>query len=826
MTSRLRAPFAVVLTTALVLLLWGMSAPGAPAQDRPDRAEVTLRGQVLADDTGEPLQGATVAVLRVPDATLVTGGITNAEGWFRVANVPAGQYHVRISFIGFAPVEQADLQLSPDTPERDLGAVRLVPATAEAEGVEVTARRELMEVQIDRTVFNVKDQITAIGGSASDVLQDLPSIEVDIDGNVSYRGNENVAIHINGRPSTLSGEALASFLKSLSAETVERVEVIPNPSARYEPDGMAGIINIVLAKNRAAGWSGGVTAGTGTNDSYNGSLNVGYQSGDWQLFSTYGYRYDTRESSGTRLRENLLQSPSVLLNQRSADERTRQSHAWTTQTEYQVGTGTTLGLQTVLSTRGGVEDGRTTYEERMAGVLDNEFARLVDGTRDDLGVDTRLSFDHDFAAEDHTLSAEVRYEREWEDETGRYAEHPLLDGGAIGDPLRRDDEWTEEAEQEGTLRLDYTRPLGALALETGYQGSLRAEETDQRYQRALIDDPAVGTTISAFGFDEQIHAGYGILSADLGPVGLQAGLRAEQALTTFVLDTSNEAFDNDYFSLFPSAFLTYELTEGQQMRLSYSKRVNRPRTWQLNPIDDNEDPTFRRIGNPFLQPEYVHAFEASYVRHWSALTLTTSPYFRRTVNEVQWRETFSADGVTTLSFANAAASNSYGAELIAALSMGSRLRGNASLNGYRVVTDASNLDTDLSNDALAYSGRVNLTVQPRDGLDLQLSQYYRSPVTIAGGRIGARSMMTIGARQELLDGKASLGLQARDVLGTMGFHITRRDDSFYQVTDRDWGARQLSVSLTYNFGRSGTDRPDREGRGGAGDFGDEGGQMQ
>lgn len=825
MTSRLRTSFVPLLAAALVLLLWGVSAPGAPAQDRPDRAEVPLRGQVLADDTGAPLQGATVAVLRAPDATLVTGGITDAEGEFRVGNVPAGRYHVRISFIGFAPVEWADLRLGPDAPAQDLGVVRLAPATAEAEGVEVTARRELMEVQIDRTVFNVKDQITAVGGSASDVLQDLPSIEVDIDGTVSYRGNENVAIHINGRPSTLSGEALASFLKSLSAETVERVEVIPTPSARYEPDGLAGIINIVLVKNRAAGWSGGGTAGGGTNESYNGSVNVGYRSGDWRLFSTYGYRYDTRESSGTRLRETLLQSPSVLLNQRSADERTRQSHAWTTQTEYRAGTGTTLGLQTVLSTRGGSEDGHTTYEERRAGVLDTEFARLVDGTRDDLGFDTRLSLDHDFAAEDHTLSAELRYEREWEDETGRYAEHPLLDGGAIGDPVRRDDEWTAEAEQEGTLRLDYTRPLGALALETGYQGSLRAEETDQRYQRTLIDDPAVGTTISAFGFDEQIHAGYGILSADLGPLGLQAGLRAEQALTTFVLDASNEAFDNDYFGLFPSAFLTYEPTEGWQVRLSYSKRVNRPRTWQLNPIDDNEDPTFRRVGNPFLRPEYVHAVEASYVRHWSALTLTTSPYVRRTVNEVQWVETFSADGVTTLSFANAAASSAYGAELIAALSLGPRLRGTASLNGYRVVTDASNLDTDLSNDALAYSGRANLTVRPRDGLDLQLSQYYRSPISIAGGRIGARSMTTVGARQEMLGGRASLGLQARDVLGTMGFHIRRRADSFYQVTDRDWGARQLSVSLTYNFGRSGPARPDRGGRGGADGFGGEGEPM-
>jgi outer membrane receptor protein involved in Fe transport len=260
--------------------------------------------------------------------------------------------------------------------------------------------------------------------------------------------------------------------------------------------------------------------------------------------------------------------------------------------------------------------------------------------------------------------------------------------------------------------------------------------------------------------------------------------------------------------------------EGQQMRLSYSKRVNRPRLWQLDPVDDNEDPTFRRVGNPFLGPEYVHAFELSYVRHWEALTLTTSPYFRRTVNEIQWRERFDPSGVTILTFENAASSNSYGAELIAALSLNRRLRGNLSVNTYRVVTDASNLDTDLSHDAMVYSGRANLIVTPRTGLDLQLSQFYRSPVDIAGGQMGARSMMTIGAKQELFDGKASIGLQARDVLNTMGFDLTRRDASFYQETSRDWGGRQVSVSVAYTFGQPKKKGRDRDRRGGGDDFGD------
>jgi len=265
-----------VLGGLLLMLLCTRPLP-APAQTPPDPDGITLRGQVLADDTGEALLVATVALRRAADSTLVTGTITNAEGRFLVDRVPSGRYALRISYVGFEAVERPDVK-----------------------------------------------------------------------------------------------------------------------------------------------WSGGLTAGVGTNATYNGSVNLGYRQNDWTLFSTYGYRTDRRDGSGTRLRENLLQSPSVFLNQRSLDERNRASHAWTTQAEYQLGSETTLGLQTVLSRRGGTEEGQTTNFEEMGGTLTDEFPRLEDGTREDLGLDARLSLDHTFGNEDHVLRGEVRYERAWEDEAGRY----------------------------------------------------------------------------------------------------------------------------------------------------------------------------------------------------------------------------------------------------------------------------------------------------------------------------------------------------------------------------------------------------------------------
>ena len=801
------------LVAALVLLVALGGTHWTAAQDRSSEGEGRITGRVVTASEESPLAGATVAVRNPSDSTLVTGTVTDSSGNFVLSNIPYGVYTLRVSFVGYANKRLTDVRVTRSRPERELGTITLPQTTAELNEVTVSAERPAMNVQTDRTVYNTSQQVVTAGGSARQVLEDLPSIQVDLDGSISYRGNEGVVIHINGEPTSLSGQSLASFLQSIPASSVERVEVIPNPSAKHEPEGAAGIINIVLRRNRSAGWSGGVTVGGGTNSSYTASGNVGYQSGPWRLYTNYGFRGGSENENGSRFRRNLTQDPMVVLDQSSSGGEEDRSHTLNTQVEYNPSDATSLSMETVLSTDAETEDGRTNYiRETVGGSLLDRYARITESNSNEQSLDTRLSFNHDFSP-DHNLSAELRYESEWQEEDGSYMERALTPDMDLGSLEEREHEDMDEREQEGNLEIDYVRPLGAMTLEAGYQGELSTEDNDQLFEVFDTDSETFRTKeTSAFNFDEHTHAVYGMLTRPFGAFEVKAGARAEQAITTFTLPSRDDSYDNNYFSIFPSAFLTYKPNEQYQARLSYSKRVRRPNSWQLNPIADNEDPTFRQIGNPQLDPEYVHSFELSLTRKWTPATLSITPFFRRTVNEIERRETLSPDGVTTLTFENFASSNSYGLEMVTSLQMEEWVRGNVSVNAHRVVTDASYVNTDLSNDAMSYSGRANLTFPIGPGLDLQLSQFYRAPMDIAGGEIGAMMSSEVGLQKQLFDGKGSISLRASDVFDAMNFNIERRTDTFYTESTMDWSQRQIMVTFSYSFGAD--SQGERRGRGG------------
>ncbi len=788
--------------------LLGVHALQAQTPSANERGRIT--GRIVEASTEQPLSGATVAVRSPVDSSLVTGTTTDSTGAFTVTELPLDTYTLRLSFVGYASKRVTDVRLTRSRPERELGTVTLARQTEQMGEVTVSAERPAVDVQTDRTVYNTNKQLVTAGGSARTVLQDLPSIRVDIDGSISYRGNEGVVVHINGEPTSLSGQSLAGFLQSLPASSVERVEVIPNPSAKYEPEGSAGIINIVLKRNRSAGWSGGITAGGGTNQSYSISGNAGYQSGPWRFFTNYGFRGGSEDEGGSRYRRNLTQDPTVVLDQSSDENETRRSHTLNTQAEYRPTDATTLSSEIVLSTDAETQEGQTNYiRETIGGNPLDRFARLTDSESDEQSLDARLSMNHNFAS-DHNLEAEVRYESEWEDENSLYSERLLNASLERGDLQERERETMSEREQEANLDLDYVNTIGRFDLEAGYQGEWERESNVQLFE--LFEGENRGfqpTENSSFDYDEWTHAAYGLLATSLGDVSLKGGARMEQALTTFTLPARAASFDNTYFSVFPSAYLTYKPNEAYQARLSYSKRVRRPSSWQLNPIDDNEDPTFRRVGNPQLDPEYVHSFELSLTRKWAPVTLSLSPFFRHTVNEIERRETLRPDGVTVLTFDNFASSNSYGVELVTSLNVRDWVRGNISMNAHRVVTDASNVSTDLSNDAISYSSRANLTFSLGPGLGLQLSQYYRAPMDIAGGRISERLSSNVALQKSLFDGQGSLSLRASDVFDTMNFNVQRETNQFVTESSRNWNQRQIMLTFSYSFGGGGQNDRDR-----------------
>jgi outer membrane receptor protein involved in Fe transport len=774
----------IVLFLSAALLVISASV-GSPAAAQ-EAGSGTVRGTVVAGDTGDPLPGANVAVRRSADSSLVRGTTTDTTGRFVLRDVPVGTHRVVASFVGFAPQSRrVDVTAGTTT----LRPFRLSEATEQMDGVSVVAERALMTTEGSTTIYNFKKaQVNLAGKSAADVLRDLPSVRVDRDGAVSLRGSENVKVHVNGKPVALSGQALVQYMRSLSAQNVARVEVNTNPSARYDPEGTAGIINIVLNRTRRAGWSGGLSASGGTNENASASGNLGYQNGPWTLHGSYSYNRSAMDVVQTLLRRGL-ESSTVLLDQTSDLDALRQGHSFTAQVDYQLTPQTRLSLTSMGNVQGMGFD-RTAS---ITGIgLNDPARRIVDTDNDNLNLDERLSVTHQFGSKQHTLSADLRYQ--WGDQRQQFEEEEALPRAV------RERGIDDQLEDDASLKVDYTRPLGAWTLEAGYKGSYRQLDRDYDVLRWTGDRFASAPErSSAFDFSETIHAGYSTLQRPLGPISAEVGLRMEHAATT--IDPSDQdATDNQYVALYPSASLTYSMSKARRFTLSYAKRVNRPSARQLSFAGFLDDPYMRFEGNPTLDPEQVHTVELTAMQHAGPATITLSPYVRRTVDAIHWNTRVVSDSLTVRAFENYQSSTSFGVELATSLQFGKAVQASVSGNAFRMDTNGQNLESDLTRDTFLVMGRANVRWTVRPGLRLQLSQFYRSPIDAGLGHMDAFYRTEASLEQSFLDDRATLGLRVSDPFDTSDMGFEQTSASFREQMTNNWQGRSVSLSLSYRFG--------------------------
>jgi iron complex outermembrane recepter protein len=791
-----------------------LAAP-AGAQDR--AAAVT--GRVVDASNGAPIAMATVAVMEEGD--LLTGTVTDPDGRFEVFPAP-GAYDVEVSFVGFGSQTFADVRVAAGE-DIDLGTVRLEPDVEALEGVEITAERQRVEIQIDRTVYTTADDPLVVGGTATDVLETIPSVDVDIDGNVSLRGSGSVAVLINGRPAPVSPDLIADYLRQLPADIVERVEVIPNPSARYEPDGMAGVLNIILKEDADPGLGGSLSASADTRGSVNSTNLISYGSGRWSLSANYAFRSGQRERERNVFRINRLADPVNSLDETAIDDRSRTTHRLGLNTEYAVSPRTTLTASAALQTR--AED-----IERRIAVLRMDAAqtpagawhRSIDDDESRRGADLRVGFRHAFPGEDHRLAAQARADFQARERNERVGERPTADADG---PFRDQITQLYRTDRRGALDVDYERRLAGFRVETGYSGFFRLQARDffseSRRQPGDPLAPDVGL-INESDYALWIHALYGQAAREFGPLGLQAGVRLESARTDFSLAAEDQTFTNTYVSAFPSAFAVYEIDERQRLRASYSRRVNRPRTDHLNPFPRFDDPLNVYVGNPAIRPEYTNAFEFGYVRFTDWGSLTASPFLRHTTDLIRYVVTVRDDGATVRTVDNLSTSTSYGLEAIVSYETDA-FRGYASLEGFRQVTDGTVAGAELQNDALGWGGRVNasyrLAALGISGATLQASAFYRAPMRTEQGRTGARLFTGIALRQQFMDDRLSLSIRARDPLGVARSSYVFDQPALYQEVVNDWGAQRVGFSLTYRFNQPERRRGPERAPDGDGDFG-------
>jgi outer membrane receptor protein involved in Fe transport len=622
---------------------------------------------------------------------------------------------------------------------------------------------------------------------------------VDGDGKVSLRGNQNVAIQINGRPAPLTGDALTNFIKQLPAGMVDRVEVVPNPSAKYDPDGMGGIVNLVLKQYTDLGTSGGLTVGAGTGGKYNASGNLGSQRGPLTLFGSYGFNRDARDTRGSIFRDQHFSGvPQVFTEQQSRGDFVNQSHTVNANADLKLGARNLLSSTFMLNSRAGdmaSGNGVTLFDEQRQ--VTSSYDLLSDGRQRGLTTDYTLAFRRTLQPQRNELSAQAHFNRSRD-----HGVTLLSTDVSNGDPAVLADSRNDlvSVTRQADWQADYTRQLSAATrLEAGYKGTLRWLDNGQTVDSLYSDGSAPSSFQNDFTYDENVQAGYGLLTQQLGSsFSLQGGLRLERASTTFRLSDA-EAYPNDYTSLFPSAAATLELGQSDRLRFSYSKRIQRPNPFQLNPFPFMQDQYNRFMGNPELKPEYTHSYEASLTHSTSLGSITVTPFYRHTTDAVRRYQSLGTDGVNTMTFRNLATANSYGTDANVQLRLG-RLSGFVGASAFRLVTDGNNVASGLAADAFSWSARLSLNFKLSPSTDLQWFQMYRAGSRTEQGRVGAMQMANLAVRQKLND-RSSLSVRVSDPLNTMRFTSTTDQEFYSEESQRRFNARAVYLSFSYSFGR-------------------------
>jgi len=795
----------------LLLLPTCLAAAPLAAQHAAWQTRETGPGRVtgaVVNETGAPVVAASVSLLAASDTAgtaPLAQTLTSEAGRFRLDSIPLGRYRLRVTSIGYAPFTTDEIVLTASAPAADVGSLRLTSEAIALAGIEATAERAPVVLEADRTIYDTK-QTTAAAGNATDVLRSIPELEVDVNGNVTLRGGQAVAIHLNGRPAPLKGEALTNFLQQLPGDRIVRVEVVPNPSAKHDPEGGGGIVNIVLGENADLGLSGSLSANMSSRMRRGLSGRLNYQRGRLTLFSGASLSFSDNEFDTYDLRQNLLVNPVTLIEQRGSSDDDDLFNMFDLTAELRVGERGTLWASAWGYASGADRRGITAY--RIGTDLEAAHEHYERETVGEYGFGSRdigIGFKQVFQPQRHELTVDLRQTQFGNDAESRLLRHWRIADGA---PVDRPSDLTlQDDDSENTdtyLQADYVRPLGAQGkLEVGARLSFRRQEDDalvRVFESSDAADP-LETTRSGFRYDETFRSAYATVNRSFGKLGVQLGLRAELASTEFTVARTGERFENDYNSIFPSANISYDLGGGRTIRFSYSKRIGRPWPFILNPDVPSTDSLNRYVGNPEIRPNYTHSFGLDLSWIGSHGTLRLAPYYRHTVD--QWDRIRYVDslGVSTLTWANVAAIRTYGTTLTASLRPTGRISGSVSLNGYVEDRDAGNLSSEFSRKAFLWSANGNASVKLTDALSAQANMHYMPPREVIQGRMSGMLFSSLGFRRQLWGNRGYVNLFMNDPFGVYRFRFETRDKTHAQLSRSSFPMRQATLSVTLNFGK-------------------------
>jgi len=762
--------------------------------------DVTVTGKVIDKDVNLPLEYATVAFFSKKENKIVGGGITNEEGSFSI-QIPPGTYDITVEYISYKTKTIPNRTLTNDT---DLGVLGIAVDVESLKEVEVIAERTTVEVKLDKKIYNVGKDLTVRGGTVSDVLDNVPSVSVDVEGNVSLRGNDNVRILINGKPSGLVGLNSTDALRQLPAESIERVEVITSPSARYDAEGTAGILNIILRRSKLQGLNGAITANASEPTSAGISGNINYRVGDFNFFNTSGYSY--RESPGKSLSETEYfngNDPSTFLNEYRKSDRQRKGLNTNVGVEWYI--TDTASLTTSFLYRDSDQDNNSTNtinELDVNGNLINQSYRFDPEKETDKNVQYSLNFDKQFDGNhEHKLTFDFQYEDSTEDEKSVISQD--------GDAAERVE--TLENQREVLLQCDYVRPIGeASQFEFGYRGNFNEMNTDYTLEFNENGNYVLDTDVSNnLIYREYINALYTQFGSKIkNKFSFLMGLRMEATRIAINQITSGDFERKDYVGLFPTLNLAYEVSENQSITFGYNRRIRRPRSRFINPFPSRTSATNLFQGNPDINPSYSNAFDLGYLNRLGKLTLNSSIYYQHSTSNFTFITEDSGEtaivGGTEVPVIrrfpiNLANENRYGFEFTLTYRPVQKWNLNGNFNLFKSETRGDYNGTSFDADNLSWFIRLNNKYTLPGKIDWQTRLFYMGPREDAQNKSKGMFSTDIAFSKDLFNEHASLAFNVSDLFNTRKRQTTSTTPTYVSYSEFQWRQRSFNVSFTYRF---------------------------
>jgi outer membrane receptor protein involved in Fe transport len=792
--------------TLLLLLLVLFFA--ATAQQKSTTISVT--GTVQENMSGKPVELAAIQLLRQKDSTVCKTVLSDRKGKFQMDSVSPGSYLLRINYVGMV-VKETTLNIAAENRLQSLGIILLELASHELTAVSVTAKKAMLTTAIDRKVYNVGQDIMAQSGSVSDILKNVPSVEVDIEGNISLRGSEEVMVLINGRPSPLMGKNRAEVLQQIPANTIERIEVITNPSARFRPDGTSGIINIVLKKNAKGGFNGNLTGNIGNLARANSSLTLNLKTAKWNSFATYSIRQDERNRYGSIDRQ-LLDASAGTSGYYTEDSRSKArplGKLFRAGMEYTLDAQNSIGISgSFLRTdlvRNNIQS-RYFYDKNRA--LTTQQNRLRYAPAFEIEKDATLFWQHNFKKEGAELRLEATASSQSEDEKNYYTNQYIY-------PANKsipDNNWVTQIEKNQQVTLDYVNPLSESAkIEMGYAGSFVQQDIDfyvENFDSTRNKMVRNALTSNRFLYDFSLQAFYATFQKTYQAFSFSLGLRAEQAYMKINLLTRDSLLHNQYFQLYPTLHLAYQLPHGE-LQLNYSRRANRPDGDDLNPFPEYIDPLNLTAGNPQLLPEFIHSLEFGYQWKNRVFTIVPSIYYRSKYNGFTTVTRPYQDSVLLTTRENLSSDQSAGFELIVSAKPSKTLTANLSSNVFYNTIDASAMGLGARKSIVSMNMNFNTTYSVTPTAMFQFSCNYRSARQTAQGQVSPTFVMNLGARKDLFQNKLSITATLSDIFRTLEQKSVLHTTFLNQTSTNSRDARVFYIGFNFRFGSS-TRKPAEE----------------